>query len=215
MTHGSDSLYLGRNDGVGTYFDGIIDDASIYSEALSATRILETFEAGETRNETVTQLPNPSATENLSGWSEPEYGVFERSTSTPYSSPASFLLSYKGGWIPPHNYPTVTTSSGKIETTLLKGKSYTLRYRARWGGGSGLLKTSGPCVYLYFKGGGEEKVCQEWRPIEKTWKFLGFSFFPSGEVSSYRVDFTLGVEGFLEFFTGTAYFDDFELVPAG
>jgi hypothetical protein len=46
MTHGTPLLDIGRNGHANTYFDGEIDDVSIYSGALSAATVLERFQRG-------------------------------------------------------------------------------------------------------------------------------------------------------------------------
>jgi len=218
LTHGNDALYLGRNDGAGTYFDGIIDDVSIYSEALSPETILERYEDGETRNESIAQLSNPSASEDLSGWSEPSVGTFVRSTSKPYSSPASFFLEYFGGYIG-DDRPVVTTSSAKIETTLLSNEPYTLRFRGRYGGGDGLrYPPSGGCITIFMVNSTEKTYCVKLPSAQGwgyPWELHGMSFVPPAKVDSYRISFTLAPQGFLEVFQGEIYFDDIELIPAG
>ena len=107
ISHGSDTLYVGRNDGSGTYFDGIIDNPAVYSEALSGSTVLENFEYGDTHGEIIKQVPNQSATTDVSGWSSPGTGTLTRSTSdvnmTPFATPpASFLLRFPLPcfWIP-------------------------------------------------------------------------------------------------------------------
>ena len=46
MTHDSNTLYIGRNDFSNTYFDGVIDDVSIYDQALSRETLEQHYEAG-------------------------------------------------------------------------------------------------------------------------------------------------------------------------
>jgi Concanavalin A-like lectin/glucanases superfamily/Polysaccharide lyase len=47
ISHDPSPLYIGRNGRLDTYFKGIIDEVAIYSEALSASTILDRFERGK------------------------------------------------------------------------------------------------------------------------------------------------------------------------
>ena len=213
LTHGSSTLYIGHNDGAGTYFDGIIDEPAIYSEALGSAVILERYEDGNTRTEAITQPSNPSATTNLSGWSTPEAGELFRSTTQFHSSPASFLLT-----IPQANefdFPVLETVSDKVNATLSAGEPYTFRFRGRWGGKApGLQYFSGGCIRLYLTDKSEKSYCASQKE-DTEWKAFGVSFVPTAKTESYRIELIFKPDGFLGANWGSLYFDDIELIPAG
>jgi hypothetical protein len=212
LSHGSDDLYIGRNDGSGTYFDGIIDEIAIYSDALDPSDIAECFEDGKTRNETLDQLPNPSATTDLSGWSAPEHGELTRSTTKLYSAPAGFGLVRPHAGSDEYYHPVLTTVSGEVKTALQANEPYTFRFRGRWGGNApGLVSFSGGCIRLYLVDSTEKVYCSE-VDEDTIWRGYGTSFTPAAEVKGYRIEFTFTPEGFLEAYFGSMYFDDIELV---
>ncbi len=77
MTHNGNTLYIGRNDYSDTYFDGVIDEAAIYSGALSAATVGDRFENGRPSAEALRQASDSSATaafaaDNPTAGSEPE-----------------------------------------------------------------------------------------------------------------------------------------------
>lgn len=213
ISNDENTLYIGRNDGAETYFSGIIDNPTIYSEALSATTALENFERGNVNGEIFSQVPNQSATVDTSGWSTPEIGVLNRSTGSgiydppPYSAPASFLLEYKGG--KPES--TITSTSDEVPSTLMESQAYTFRFQSRADNGD-VQSPTGACIRLQLVTEEEEVYCAEQNDEEK-WKLHEVTFEPAVEVESYIVELKLAPEGFLGYYIGSVLFDDIELVP--
>jgi hypothetical protein len=208
ISHSGGTLYIGRNDGSSTYFDGVIDEVAIHSEALSAGTVLDHFEEGEYLD----QVSNPSATTNLSGWSTPSLGTFSRSTASFYSAPASFMLQYSASLNKAYE-PVVTTVSDPVETALEAGRPYIFRFQSRKGSGD-LFAPTGGCIRLYLSGGGQSTHCAP-QDDDKTWQSRAVSFKPSADVEAYQAEFSLWPESFLGWATASMHFDNVELVAAG
>lgn len=211
ISNGSETLYVGRNDGSGTYFNGIIDDPAVSSEALSSTAILNNFEHGDTHGQIFSQVPNQSATTDVSGWSSPSPGtlsrsVFELYKTPPYSAPASFLLGYEGG-----KPESVITTSAEVKSVLTEKHIYALRFQSRAGRGD-VEAPTGACIRLHLSKGEDEVHCIT-QGDEETWQLHEVSFEPATKVEGYVVELKLKPEGFLGSYIGFVFFDDIELVP--
>ncbi len=213
ITNGSSTLYIGWNDGGETYFDGIIDDPAIYSEALSADTVLNNFERGDTHGQLFPQVLNQSATTDVSGWSSPNIGSLSRSTfdlynPPPYSAPASFLLEYKGG-----KPESVITTAAEVASVLTEKQAYTFRFQSRAGQGD-VKSPTGACIRLHLAKKEDEVHCSS-QGDETKWQLHKVIFEPSAKVESYVVELQLAPDGFLGSFLGKVLFDDIELVPMG